>query len=413
MKFVAPSKVSGEIAAPSSKSVTQRALFAAWLAPGESNISNVSLCEDGKVALAVISALGAKVQHEKEVLKIVGGSRAANREIDCGESGLCIRMMCALSPLAGGDWCLTGKGSLLKRPLGPIEKPLAVLGVECKTSGGCAPVHLSGQLDGGVVEVDGSQSSQFVSGLLMALPTCKKDSELQIKNLSSKPYVGLTLQVIKAFGVKLEASEGLDYFKIVGGQRYRATNYQIEGDWSGASCMLVAGAIAGEVEVDNLSSTSLQADRVILDVLKMSGAEVDVRPSAIRVCSKKLRGFDFDASDCPDLFPALVALACSCQGKTTLRGCQRLLSKESNRLETLISEFSKLGACLVCRGNSLEIEGTELKGGSVYSHGDHRIAMACATAALRSKQGVSIEGEGAVSKSYPEFFEDLQSIMEQ
>ena len=251
-------------------------------------------------------------------------------------------------------------------------------------------------MKGVTVVVDVSESSQFLTGLLIALPLCEKDSVVTVKNLKSRPYVDMTLGIARKFGARITETNGA--FAINGNQKYSALNCDIEGDWSGAAFMLVANEIAGKgkVRVNGLDKNPAQADKEIL--------------TALERCGTKLSSFEFDATNCPDLFPPLVALACNCNGTSRIIGVDRLRHKESDRATVLVEEFEKLGAKLRINGNALEIIGTKLKGGTVNSHGDHRIAMACAIAALNATSGVTIQNAEFVSKSYSEFFTDLRSL---
>jgi 3-phosphoshikimate 1-carboxyvinyltransferase len=267
-----------------------------------------------------------------------------------------------------------------------------------------------GPLTPGEADIDGSVSSQLLTGLLMALPACAGDSVLHVHELKSKPYIRLTLRLLEQFGIQLRANASLSRFEIPGRQKYRARSYRVEGDWSGAAFPLVAGAIAGRVELSGLVLDSAQADRAVLEALESAGARVRAGRERVAVEQSSLRGFDFDAAECPDLFPPLVALACFCSGTTTLRGAGRLRHKESDRASALLEEFTRIGARVRLDGDLLLVTGGTLEGGEARSHGDHRIAMALAVAALGSRRGVSISGEEAVAKSYPEFFDDLDTL---
>ncbi|MBS3068994.1 3-phosphoshikimate 1-carboxyvinyltransferase [Candidatus Micrarchaeota archaeon] len=410
MEKIPSGNVCGKMRAPSSKSMMQRAVAAAALAKGKSIIRNPSFCEDALAALGIARCLGAQVEMLEREVAIKGGNATSSGTLDCDESGLCMRMFCAISAALDGEFTLVGKGTLGERQLGGIEAPIVALGARCETQNGHAPVKISGKMKGGEVRMDGSKSSQLLSGLLMALPLCEKNSLLHVESLKSRPYVRMTLQMLQEFGVEVGADATMERFAIKGGQQYKPASVEIEGDWSGASFMLVAGAIAGEVKVEGLAQKSLQADRVIVDALKDAGATVLQEENAITVAKASLRALEFDATDCPDLFPPLVALACSCKGRSVLRGAGRLKNKESDRAAALVKEFTAMGAKVGVQGDEMRVEGGELKGGSVQSHGDHRIAMACAVAALASNTDVQIQDAQCVAKSYPNFFGDLEKL---
>lgn len=410
MKRIDPGRVDGDVPAPPSKSAMQRAVAAATLADGSTEIVSPSYCDDGLAALRVSEALGTEVVREADRVLLRPGRAPRVSTLDCGESGLCIRMFTPIAALFDYDLELVALGSLRERPVSMVEGPVRALGATCSTTGGRAPIRVRGPLKGGHVTLDGSLSSQFLTGLLLALPRCSESSELCVDNLRSKPYVRMTLQLMRDFGVEVLHDDALSRFQVPGGQRYRARTYQIEGDWSGAAFPLVAGATSGHVQVSNLDLASLQADRAVIEALRAAGAAVDARGGCVEVRAAALRGFDFDATHCPDLFPPLVALACACEGTTRLTGAGRLKHKESDRATALVSEFVRLGARVELQGDALVITGGPLAGGQADSHGDHRIAMAVAVAALRSDRGVELTGESCVAKSYPDFFERLDAL---
>ena len=410
MIHILPSAVSGRLKAPASKSHLQRLVLAASLCSGESRLADPGHSEDGQSCLGVIRTLGAHIQHQEGgSLLIRGGGEPRGRILDCGESGFCLRSTAAVAAL-GGAFTLVGQGSLATRPMDMVLEPLRQLGVVCSTRHGFPPITIQGPIRGGRATVDGRQSSQFLSGLLLALPRAEGDSELIVDGLRSTPYVRMTLDVLKAFGAQVEVDDALSHFQVRGGQTYQPVDLGVEGDWSGAAFLLVAGVVAGDVRVDGLSAQSSQADRAVLEALAAAGADVTWEGTSLRARESDLRGFDFDATDCPDLFPPLAALACHAHGQSRIRGVGRLSQKESDRGAALVSELSALGGKLQVCGDVLEITGGPLTGGEIDPHNDHRMAMAGAVAALKSRDGVKMEGEGCVAKSYPEFFEALSFL---
>ncbi len=406
-----PSTINGTVTAPASKSMMQRAIAAALLTDTPVTIINPTYSNDANAALTVIQELGATVSIKEKEIYIRGGFAPTGKVLNCGESGLGIRLFTPIAALANQSLTLTGEGSLLHRPVAMIEEPLKQLGVTVSTTNGLPPLTVTGPLTGGQACVDGSVSSQFLTGLLMALPKVSGDSRLLVKNLQSFPYIDMTLAILKSFHVVV-THENYHTFYIKGKQRYVPVQprYWVEGDWSGAAFLLVAGAVGGQVTINGLDASSTQADRKIIHALQEAGAEVFISPSAIQVKKNRLRAFRFDAVHCPDLFPPLVALACQCEGKTILSGVDRLADKESNRAQTLQKEFSALGATIRVIGNTMEIIGGPILGGAVDSHNDHRIAMAVAIAAINARQEVIIHNYECVTKSYPAFFEDYISI---
>jgi len=409
MRFIKPARISGEIEAPPSKSMMQRALVAAALAEGESEIENPSYCEDSIATIGVVETLGAQVMRGPQSVIVLGKGEPRGKILDCGESGTCMRMIAPVAALFGKDFTINGKGTSKKRPVGVVEEPLRMLGAECSTHGGMPPIKVRGPMHGGRIELDGSETSQFLSGLIMALPLCQEDSEVVVHNLTSRRYIDMTISVLRSFGVVVE-TDGTDRFMIKGKQSYRACKYLVEGDWSGAAFLLVAGAIAGDVTVRNLGS-DLQPDRMIVDVLVQAGARVKKDGDIVHVEQSRLKAFEYDANGSPDLFPALAVLACSCEGKSVIHGMGRPMSKESDRASALAFELGRIGARIRIEGDSMSVEGSRLHGGHIDPRGDHRIAMAAAIAALTSDKGVEIEKEGCVAKSYPDFFRDLQSLI--
>jgi 3-phosphoshikimate 1-carboxyvinyltransferase len=413
MRSITPSRLEGSVCAPPSKSMTVRALAAGLLAKGTSVITNVSTCDDAIAASRVIEELGALIEKQDNTC-IIHGTRADSRHIKsdvlhCEESGLTMRMCAPIAGLFDHTIILTASGSLRSRPMDMIDA-LRQLAVSVDTEDGHAPIRVKGPLKGGRLTIDASVSSQFLTGLLMTLPLAHEDSEMSVICLKSTPYVRMTIALLQDFGIIIHHNENLHEFNIPGRQTYAPGTYVVEGDWSGAAFLLVAGAIAGSVTVKGLAPASLQADRAIMGALSDAGAAITTLGNSVTVSQQNLRAFEFDATDCPDLFPPLVSLAAHCPGKTVIHGVNRLAHKESDRASALIKEFANLGITLKTMDNALEVEGGQVHGGSVDSHGDHRIAMAGAVAALRADSDVIITGDKAVNKSYPDFFTDLEGL---
>ena len=406
------STVCGKVQAPSSKSYAQRAIAAALLAKGKTTLENMELCSDTRAALMVSEALGAKYEQiDGSTYVITGNGHPHGSVIDIGESGLSTRMFTPIASLADTAITITGRGSILKRPMDMMIEPLRTLGAEVSSHDGYLPITVRGPLSGGTAEVDGSISSQFLTGLLMALPLAQDDTTLYVGKLNSIPYINMTIDVLRNFGIEIGHDEHYTEFFVEGRQEYTPRTYNIEGDWSGASCLLVAGAVAGEVTVSNLNPLSLQADVEIVEALSRAGAEIITEVNRITVKKYPLHAFEFDATHCPDLFPALVALAANCDGTSVLKGTVRLTHKESDRAETLRDEFGKLGVEVdISEENVMKVTGGRIKSAVVNSHNDHRVAMATAVAALAADGETIIEDAEAVSKSYPDFWYDLASI---
>lgn len=402
--------IAGSITAPASKSYAQRAVAAALLAGGETTLTHLDLCNDTRAALDVARRLGASVSHEGTTYTIRGGLNPVSTKLNIGESGLATRLFTPIASLCHMPITINGEGSILRRPIEMMEEPLQALGVEVISNGGYLPISVKGPMRGGEIHVDGSLSSQFITGLLMALPLSPNDTVLHVENLKSRPYVDMTIDLAARFGVAIEHNN-YEQFYIAGGQHYTPCTYNIEGDWSGASCLLVAGATAGSITIRNLNHISLQADLAIIEALARAGAEIITTNSSVTVHGGPLHAFEFDATDCPDLFPALAALAASCEGTSVLTGTQRLTYKESNRAETIAEVFGRLRIGVdLSEENTMRITGGPVSSAVVDSHNDHRIAMAAAIAALSSDDSVVIEGADAADKSYPNFWNDLDTL---
>jgi len=417
IKKVFKSRVDGVVDALSSKSVMQRAVILSLLAKGETTIENPSFADDCIAALELVMALGIKKLEDKDKIILIHENEISEKkryELSCGESGLLMRMISPVLSLFDGNFQLGGRGSLLKRPVDMIEDGLKKLGVNCKSNSGFAPIEISGKLRGGDITVDGSISSQFISGLLIALPKCKEDSIVKVNNLKSKAYIDLTVETLKKAGVIVDFNGLKNEYIIKGNQVYKPLNIRVDGDWSGVSFLLIAAALTGKIKIINIDTESLQADRVILEVLKLAGARVKIGKNFVKVKKDKLNAFEFDITESPDLFPPIVSLAAFCEGKSVIYGIERLKYKESSRAEAMQEELRKLGIELKLYDNRAEILGREkitvIFDGEINSHNDHRIAMAFAVIGLNLKNGLTISGSESVSKSYPNFFEDLKRI---
>jgi len=404
-------KVFGSIKAPPSKSMAQRAIAAALLASGTSRIFLGALSEDIEASIRIVKILGAKVSPEEGgYISITGGLSPISEEIDCGEAGLSMRMFSSVAALSSKKLKLVGHGSLETRPMKAVEEFLVGLGAAVSLNGDLPPITIQGPIRPGKISIDGSLSSQFLTGLLLALPTLPGDSELEVQNLKSRPYIEMTLELLTDFGIKIEHNAELSNFFIPGGQKYCSRDYIVEGDWSGASFIAVAGAVAGDLKIDNLKLDSKQADRKIVDAILEFGALLSSSQTAITIRKSLARPFVFDATECPDLFPPLVALAANASGISRIKGAHRLKHKESDREHALKTEFKKLGIKIETEADFLLVTGGPILGGNVFSHHDHRIAMALAVAGLNASGPVDIEHPECVAKSYPDFFKDLISL---
>lgn len=410
------SQLKGNVHAPASKSSMQRACAAALLNKGETVIRNAGKSNDDLAAIDIIKRLGAHIEENNEELIIKSeGVIPVTDHIHCGESGLSIRMFTPVISLSGKEIRIDGEGSLLTRPMNFFDEVLPELGVHISSNDGKLPLRVQGPLQPKNIEIDGSVSSQFLTGLLMAYSAANASGvSIKVKDLKSKPYINLTLDVMQRFGMKLAENRNYGEFYFGDDPIHHSPltiDYTVEGDWSGGAFLLVAGAIAGPVTVRGLDSTSAQADKVIVDAMMAANAAIAMDAKGITVHPGEMNGFYFDATDCPDLFPPLVALAAYCKGTTTIKGVSRLAHKESDRAVALQDEFDKMGVWIEIAGDEMIIHGSEVvKGADIFSHHDHRIAMACAVAALRAEDETVIEDAEAVNKSYPDFYNDLKSL---
>jgi 3-phosphoshikimate 1-carboxyvinyltransferase len=429
--IVRPSKLSGMIQAPASKSSMQRALAAALLKKGTSIIRNPGHSNDDKAAMEIIKNLGAEliITNEKLIIKSSGVNPIAST-VNCGESGLSIRMFTPIIALSNTEITINGEGSLLSRPMGFFDTFFPQLGVDIKSNNGKLPLKIKGPLQPRNIEVDGSLSSQFITGLLMAYSASPNPSEggaledstqegvsIKVRNLKSKPYIDLTLEVMKQFGMNVPENRNYEEFIFHNGSSKippsgaGAVEYTVESDWSGGAFLLVAGAIAGPITVKGLDLTSPQGDKRIVDAMMDANASIAMEAKGIKVRPAEMKSFEFDATDCPDLFPPLVALAAYCKGTSIIKGVNRLIHKESNRAISLQEEFGRMGVTIEWNEDEMQIHGgNAIKGAEVSSHHDHRIAMAMAVAALGADGVTTIENAEAINKSYPDFFWHLKKL---
>jgi 3-phosphoshikimate 1-carboxyvinyltransferase len=426
---VYPNTLRGEQVAPASKSSMQRACAAALLHRGTTRILNPGHSNDDLAAIDVIQKLGAIVKTEdasKEKINSTSiivhsnGVQPIGDTMNCGESGLGIRMFTPIAALSDQSIIVEGIGSLLKRPMHFFDTIFPKLGIEIQSQAGYLPIQIKGPLKPANIEVDGSLSSQFLTGLLMAFAATENtNAVIEVQGLKSKPYIDLTLSVLNTFGWKVQHQDYKRFEFLAHPPLADHIDYTVEGDWSGAAFLLVAGAIAGPIVVKGVQLNSTQADKAVIQALKDAGASIDINENAIQIGPAKdkagvvgsLKAFEFDATHCPDLFPPLVALAAVCNGVTILHGVSRLAHKESDRGLTLQKEFAKLGIRIeLNEGRMMVYGGTGINGAEVFSQHDHRIAMACGVAALCADGPITITDAEAVNKSYTDFFKHLQHL---
>ncbi|MDL2232901.1 3-phosphoshikimate 1-carboxyvinyltransferase [Ruminococcaceae bacterium OttesenSCG-928-L11] len=392
---------------PPSKSLTHRALICGALAEGEqSQIITPGLSRDTAATLGALRAMGATVTEAESAVTIRGGLHCPAAPIDCDESGSTLRFLIPVAAMLGGEIAFTGRGRLLQRPHQVYEAVFARAGARYRRQDNC--IVVGGPLRGGRYAVPGDISSQFISGLLLALPLAEEGSALTLETpLESRGYVDMTIDVMHRFGVDIHRET--DGFVIPGGQRYRGTSYTVESDFSQAAFFLGAAALGRDVQCRGLNPNSLQGDRAILPVLEAMGATVTWRDGLLSVQADGLRAVTVDVRDIPDLVPPIAALLCVSKGTGRIVNAGRLRHKESDRLAALATELSRLGADITEEPEALCIRGQEtLRGGQADAHGDHRIAMALGLAAIRCEEPVLLTGSECVDKSYPAFWADFE-----
>ena len=409
---------------PSSKSAAHRLLICAALSEGPSTVSVFRPSADVEATVSCLNALGARIvargdgadgvtRYEVTPLNARRGEEnpaQGIREFHPGESGSTLRFLLPVAAALGVDACFVCEGRLPERPLGPLLDVLRLGGVTAVKEGNT--VRVSGRLQAGEYALPGNVSSQFVSGMLLALPLADGLSTLKVEGrLESADYVKMTLEALKLSGIEIKRECSL--YRVPGGQQFRLTGeHYVGGDWSGAAFMLCAGAASGTgVTVLGLDTDSAQGDRRILEVLEALGAEVECRGGNVTVREGTLHGITLDASDIPDLVPAIAALAAQIKGETVIKGAARLRYKESDRLETTAAMLRQLGGSVTVNEDGLTIIGRALTGGNADSFGDHRIAMAAAVASMGSALPVTVNGAECVTKSYPGFWEDFHRAM--
>jgi 3-phosphoshikimate 1-carboxyvinyltransferase len=412
--------LSGTVKAPSSKSYTHRAIIAAALSEGQSKISDPLICDDTLATIEACRMLGAKITRTAKTLQIIGRAKPSTPTdvVNCRDSASTMRFLAPICALADGISVLTGDESLRGRPMEPALAALRQLGVQCYSvnrDGRPPLVVFGGGIAGGKASVRGDVSSQFVSGLLLAAPLAKKGTNVILSTpLESKPYVALTLEVLKKHQIKVEVQPNYQRFYVVGGQRYVAYDHTIEGDYSSAAFLLAAAALtSSHVRVENLKKDSIQGDRVIIDLLQEIGVQISADGSIVEIngVNERLKPVEVNLSDNPDLIPLMAVVACFASGESVIRGVGRLQFKESDRAAALLSEFAKLGAKVQAANQAIKVmEVEKLRGAELNSHGDHRIAMACIVAALRAEGTTVVHDVECINKSYPDFIKDLTSL---
>lgn len=402
---ITPRKLSGRVDVPPSKSVAHRMIIAAALAEGTSTISNLSPSVDILSTIDCMRTLGAEISFnaDKAVIKGIASieknpDKAVLNCLNCNESGSTMRFLIPVACALGLNARFIGCGKLPQRPITPFVEEFPKHGItfDFEESGASLPCSVSGKLKAGRFEIDGGLSSQFITGLLFALPLLDGDSEIFLTSaLNSRPYVDITLGVLRDFGVQV-TDTGNGYF-IKGNQRIKAFSGRVEGDYSQAAFFRVANSLGSELEILGLSESSLQGDRVIMEICGRF--------------DKAREPFEIDGADIPDLVPILTVLACFCKGTSRITNVARLRFKESDRLNVPAECLNAIGGNVIVHEDSLEIHGAEtLRGGEIDGHNDHRIPMSLAIAATMCENPLVIRGAECVKKSFPDFFDVYRAL---
>ncbi|MCD6011985.1 MAG: aroA [Flavipsychrobacter sp.] len=410
--IIEPGNINGIIAAPPSKSMTQRVYAAALLHKGKTVIHNAGISDDENAALQIIRQLGAKVVSlpDKGMEITSNGVVPISGVINCNESGLGARLFTPIAGLCDQRIQIEGHGTLLRRPMDGFGEILPQLNCYLTGFAGNIPFAIQGPMQAKSIQLDASDGSQFLSGLLFAYSSCVKEAvTITVKGLKSKPYIDMTLEVLAHFGKTITHNNYKEFIidPAVFTHKDELT-INVTGDWSSAAYYLVAGAVAGDITVSNMQIGSKQADVAILEVLKSAGAEVTQIENSFSVKKTRLNAFELDATDCPDLFPVLAILGACCDGESHIRGVHRLFHKESNRVESITEMLHDFAVPFSVEDDTLFITGVpKLQGTIIDSYHDHRIVMAAAIGALRANGPVEITFAESVNKSYPDFFKEL------
>lgn len=415
---ITKSKVEGTITIPPSKSITHRAIIIASLASGKSVIKNMLLSDDTKCTIEALRSLGVEIEQNGNTLTIHGSKGkliAPKTPISVGNSGSTMRMLSAVAALAKGKTVLTGEKRLLDRPMGDLLNALKSVGIRSNSieNNNCPPIAIAGgTINGGTVHVRGDVSSQYISALLLIAPFAENSMTIVVDGkLRSKPYIALTIAVMKTFGVEVK-NNNFQTFTVQKGQTYKSKEYIVEGDYSSASYFFAAAAITGgKVAIEGLNPNSAQGDKFFLDLIERMGCDVSLHSNKISVKgNQNLNSIEVDMGDYPDIVQTLAAVAANARGKTMITNIEHLKHKESDRIETTLSELKKMGIDCSFDSNSLNITGGKPKGAVINTHNDHRVAMSFTVAALGGKGETIIQNAEVVNKSYPDFFNDLKKL---
>ena len=413
---ITPAVLSGKVKVPPSKSYAHRAILGAFLSGEECKINNIKLSEDITATLDCAKALGAEWTYDEKKSSVQlspSGKKVPSKiRLNCNESGSTLRFLIPIALTFGTNIEFTGNGRLMERPLTPFFEIFDKKGIDYKQKNG--KLSINGKLCAGDFNIDSSISSQFITGLLFALPLLEGDSRIVIDGvLTSKGYIDITLDVLKKYGIKIQ-NEDYKIFTVKGNQKYKPRSYTVEGDFSQAAFFLTAGALGCNITCTGLKESSLQGDKKVLEIIESTGARIEKNgTNGLRaIATATMHGITVDADEIPDLVPILSVLLAFCKGESRIVNAGRLRLKESDRLTAITSVLSAMGADITEGEDFLIINGKQvLDGNTVSAFGDDRIAMSAAIAACRCEGDVIIEGaEKAIKKSYPDFFKDYKKL---
>lgn len=408
---VSPGILKGSVSVPPSKSAAHRAIICASLSKGKSLIRPIALSNDIQATIECMRSLGAELDINGDTLTVDGTNifSGKNNVLDCGESGSTLRFLIPTAAAGGMNVHFVGHGKLPERPIGVYTDCLPKNGVNVVTEGGL-PLEINGKLKSGLFEIPGNISSQFITGLLLALPLLDGDSEIRLTSAAqSVGYIRMTTDIMSEFGVNVTQTE--TGWIIHGGQNYRPRNFTVEGDWSQAAFFMTAAALGSDITIDNLSTNSAQGDKECVDIYRRFGADIREENGKIIMHSGKLKGININAENIPDMVPALAVTAAFAEGRTVITGAARLRIKECDRLAAMRDGLNRLGASVAETADGLIIDGKDtLDGGFVLGYNDHRIVMSLSTASVRCKDKITVTDMESVNKSYPSFFEDFRKL---
>lgn len=421
---IIPTKLKGTVLAPSSKSIGHREIICAGLAVGTSIVDNISMSKDIEATCRCLRALDVVIEEVpskfagRSALKVIGTGnlKAAEAGADCGESGSTLRFFIPLGALLDAPFTFTGHGKLVSRPLNAYYDIFAKQGLKYETAeAGHLPLTVNGRLQAGLYQLPGNVSSQYVSGLLFALPLLDGDSVIEITSeLESAAYVDMTLSCLAKYGIEItNENDAHRRYLVKGGQKYQAMDSNVEGDWSQAAFWTVGGSLGEAVTCSGVDFTSLQGDKAVVPIMEGMAADISVQGTDVVTISKTTKATVIDGANCPDIIPVLTVLAAVSEGTTEIINAGRLRIKECDRLAAITQELNKLGADITELPEGLIVKGKPegLRGGAeVDAWNDHRIAMSLAIAAQKCVEPFTLTGASSVQKSYPEFWQDYKLV---